>query len=62
VKAKDPIDRFKAHILAEGVASEEQLAGWTRALIAEVAEAVTVAQGAPGPRRRNSSRTSTHRK
>lgn len=48
-KKKDPIDRFKAHLLAEKVATEEQLAEMDEAIIAEVAEAVTYAQESPWP-------------
>jgi pyruvate dehydrogenase E1 component alpha subunit len=47
--AEDPVPRFRAKLIAEGIASEEQLAAMEAAIEAEIDEAVEFALGSPFP-------------
>lgn len=48
-KARDPLPAFAARLLAEGIASAEQLAALKTDAMATVAEAVTFAENSPWP-------------
>ena len=48
-RTRDPIPRLRAHLLAEGIAAEDELAGIDRAVQELIAEAVEFAKESPWP-------------
>ena len=47
--AADPVPRFRAHLIAEGIASEDQLAAMEARIEADIDEAVEYALASPFP-------------